>query len=226
MEAMLCGFCKWINFDALRLPYMSEILALRTGQSDSELQFLKRGDSNSIHKRSDLGTLSRVVSSAARCRLCDMIVKLARRRHPTWSSSGMTTSGQQIVCSAESNFYGIFPNSAVESSLYPTYRLSIRYENPEEPNVSGDHFAFQLCETGTTESLSDVPFPNEKARADWMAFGGRKRPLQLDVSWLKNWMNICQRAHGEACGAKGSIRSRLASPQSYIKYTFKHNFST
>lgn len=201
--ATLCEYCLRINFDALRLPLTSDIEGLRQGKVPTDSLFFEERDAGEIHKTTSLGSLRRILSSAHKCDLCRLFGHILTRRagYPT---SGLTSNNEEILCQAETNFYGLFRNPSDASKHYWLRRLSIIARPCEDDPAHGAHFAFQACDAGAASTwIGETPFdpgPDE----DKMMFGGRKRSLLLNLQWVQNWLQICDMEHGSACQLTGN----------------------
>ncbi|KAM7214003.1 Heterokaryon incompatibility protein (HET) domain containing protein [Rhypophila decipiens] len=183
----LCSFCANINFDALRNPLLSDLPAIRDGTVDTSRHPFK-GKTEDAHASTQLGKLSDIAQRAESCRLCALMIKsLARHngRRPQ----------PDDVCRAETSFYGVYRTPS--GHLYWTGRtLTIGIRTPQG---SWAH-AFQACNVGALSMDVDVQnrFQHKKP-IDSMIFGGRRRPLSLDLNWVRQWIKICKTDHGDEC---------------------------
>ncbi|KAJ2991518.1 hypothetical protein NUW58_g2485 [Xylaria curta] len=106
------------------------------------------------------------------------------------------------VCHAETSFYGVCrgPNG----KNYWIRRLSILIEiETDAYDIGGPKkslfYAFQACDVGAASVEVDLRFVDPRPGIDMMIFGGRCRPLLLDLRWVRRWMDICKTTHGTTC---------------------------
>ena len=152
--------------------------------------------------------LSAILSNSQKCTLCHLFGQILTRRagYPT---SGLTSNGEEILCQAETNFYGLFRNPSDVTKFYWLRRLSIIARAREDDLPHGAHFAFQACDAGAASMRPDESALGPGTNDDKMMFGGRKRPLLLDLRWVQKWLQICDEDHGSAC--------RLTGNQDHVK---------
>ena len=194
----LCDHCSKINFDALLCPLTSE---MRNLQGRPQTGFFKKRNADDAHKLANLGNLSGVVRRSSSCRLCHLIWEVLARRGG-YRPSGLTLTGEDLQCYAETNFYGLFRNPHDEAEHYFLRRLSVIARAGEEHAVDGEHFCFQPCDVGAGSILVDQSFRDPRPNVDMMMFAGRKRPLLIDLDWVRRWIDICQDEHGDVCKLK------------------------
>jgi hypothetical protein len=58
----------------------------------------------------------------------------------------------------------------------------------------------QPCEKNATAATACRPFDTQTGED--LVFGGRKRPLTVNLRWLHHWLNDCIHEHGNACDSK------------------------
>lgn len=182
----LCKFCAQINFEALRTPLFSDVPAIQDGTVDTDRHPFK-GKTEDAHASTQLGKLSDIALRADKCRLCALMIEsLARHngRRPQ----------PEDVCRAETSFYGVYRDP--RGKVYWTRRLTIGIRTPKG---SWAH-AFQPCNVGALSMEVDVKNRfRHKGHVDAMVFGGRHRPLMIDLDWIRQWIRICKTDHGEIC---------------------------
>ncbi|RYP75208.1 hypothetical protein DL771_002533 [Monosporascus sp. 5C6A] len=195
MDAVsLCEFCSTINFEALRNPLISDLPALREGRADrSRHPFKDKGDD--AHKVTTLGRFSDVLQRSKTCRLCQLIVNALTRQVSH-------RPGDNSVCDAETSFFGVYRDP--QGKDYWIRRLSILVDIHSDAYCIGGpkkslFYAFQACNIGTASVQVDEQFADPRPGVDMMVFGGRRRPLLLDLRWVQRWMDICKTDHGIAC---------------------------
>lgn len=190
----LCNFCGKINFEALRNPLISDLPALQEGNADSTRHPFK-DKRDDAHKLSRLGTFGDILQRGKTCRLCQLIGDVLTRHTP----------GQLLetdVCDAETSFFGVYRDP--KGKNYWIRRLSIMVEiGTDAYNIGGPKKslfnAFQACSIGATSVQAEEKFLDPQPGPDTMIFGGRRRPLQLDLQWVRRWIDICGTDHGDAC---------------------------
>ncbi|KAI1179265.1 HET-domain-containing protein [Nemania sp. FL0916] len=191
---VLCETCRQINFDALRNPLISDLPALSKGQVDTSRHPF-RGRQDDAHKLTMLGRFGDLIQRKQICRLCLLIVN-------TLSKQKTHQPGENDVCHAETSFFGIYRDP--KGNNHWIRRLSILVEiETDAYSIGGPKkslfFAFQACDVGAGSIQVNVNFADPRPDVDMMIFGGRRRPLLLDVRWLQRWIEICKTDHGTAC---------------------------
>ncbi|KAI1279621.1 HET-domain-containing protein [Xylaria sp. FL0933] len=106
------------------------------------------------------------------------------------------------VCHAETSFYGLYRDPRGKN--YWIRRLSILVEIETDAYSAGGpkkslFYAFQACDVGAASVQVDERFVDPRPGIDMMIFGGRCRPLLLDLRWVQRWMSICKTDHGAKC---------------------------
>lgn len=193
----LCTICKQINFEALRNPLMSDLPALKESRVDTGRHPFKpkRDDA---HISTALGSFREILQRAPSCRLCHLIGDAI-------SNAGLQQPDELKVkedepCRAETSFYGVYNDPS--GNNYFVRRLSILVAddtyNPGGPRRSL-YFAFQACDVGASSIQVNEHFADPRPGVDIMVFGGRRRPLQLDMQWVRRWIDICEKDHGKKC---------------------------
>ncbi len=194
--ANLCEHCLNINFEALRLPLKSDLADLQRGQPSPNSVFFKKRDEAEFHKPTSLGSLSRILSESQRCALCRLFGQIITRE-TGYSVSGVPS--EQIQCRADTNYYAVFRNPSDESKFYWLRRMSILARAEESKPTFDVHFAFQACDAGAASLWSEGTGFDPDPKIDRMLFGGRKRPLLLNLQWVRRWLHICDESHGVTC---------------------------
>ncbi|KAI0799354.1 hypothetical protein GGR55DRAFT_683962 [Xylaria sp. FL0064] len=190
----LCRFCSNINFEALRYPLTSDLPALRECRVDTSRHPF-RDKRDDAHKTTLLGSFSDIIQRSNTCRLCQLIKNALSRqvnRQPA----------EHDVCHAETSFYGLYRDPRGKN--YWIRRLSILVEIETDAYSAGGpkkslFYAFQACDVGAASVQVDGRFVDPRPGTDMMIFGGRCRPLLLDLRWVQRWMNICKTGHGTKC---------------------------
>ena len=187
----LCAYCSQINFEALRNPSTSDLAAIQEGRTDTTRHPFK-DKRDDAHTPASLGRLRDISQRSSTCGLCRLIVKTVSRQSRDVSIKDM----EDLICQAETTFYGIYRDP--QGKHYWVRRLSILIDH-ESPRRRSIYFAFQACDIGATDVNVNQSFVDPRADRNMMVFGGRRRPLQLDLTWVKRWIMICQSDHGDVC---------------------------
>ncbi|KAI9766748.1 MAG: hypothetical protein M1839_004779 [Geoglossum umbratile] len=174
---------------------------LRHSWPKPQTGFFKKRNADDTHKLTHLGNLSGIILRSSSCPLCHLIWEVLVRRGE-YLPSGQTLADEDLQCYAETNYYGLFRNPEDESEYHWLRRLSVIAATEGEPLVDGEHFCFQPCDVGAGSVLVDQSFQDPRTGVDMMMFAGRKRPLLIDLDWVRRWTEICQAEHGDACKLK------------------------
>ncbi|KAI0533970.1 HET-domain-containing protein [Xylaria digitata] len=190
----LCGFCSNINFDALRNPLNSDLPALMEGRVDTT-RYPFKDKRDDAHKTTLLGSYGDIRRRSNTCRLCQLIEDALSRQM-------IGRPSENDVCYAETSFFGVYRGPKGEN--YWVRRLSILVEIETDAYGAGGpkkslFYAFQACDVGAASVRVDRRFVDSRPSIDMMIFGGRCRPLLLDLQWVQGWMNICKTDHGKLC---------------------------
>ncbi|KAI1387482.1 HET-domain-containing protein [Hypoxylon trugodes] len=190
----LCQFCNEINFESLRNPLVSDLPALQRGQADST-RYPFKDKQDDAHKTTLLGTFGEIIQRSKTCRLCQLIEDTLTRHTP-----GRPLETE--ICHAEVSFFGVYRD--LRGKHYWIRRLSILVEiGTDAYNIGGPKkslfYAFQACNIGAATIKVDERFLDPRPGIDMMIFGGRQRPLQFDLQWVRRWINTCRADHGDAC---------------------------
>ncbi|KAI1113012.1 HET-domain-containing protein [Nemania sp. NC0429] len=142
-----------------------------------------------------LGSFGDIRRRSKVCRLCQLFVSTLLR-------PGTQRPREQDVCHAETSFFGVYRDP--KGGTYWNRRLSICVEiETDAYSIGGPtkslFYAFQACDVGAASVEVDEKFTDPRPGVDMMIFGGRCRPLQLDLQWVQRWINICRTDHGIKC---------------------------
>ncbi|PWY95754.1 HET-domain-containing protein [Aspergillus sclerotioniger CBS 115572] len=193
----LCHFCSEINFDALRNPLKSDLPAIANNRIDCNRHPF-RNKRDEAHKPTPLGTFGELLQRAQTCRLCELTAEIISRQN------GSRAEGFQVqkheTCRAMTSFYGDYntPGGAVFWTRWLSILIGdgLDTEIDQQKDLYG---AFQACDIDATTVVVDGRFLDPRPEVDMTVFGGRRRPLQLDLSWVRSWVQLCQDHHGQAC---------------------------
>lgn len=167
----------------------------------------------------DLGPLRRLKHRMETCRLCYLIWKVILRdncdKEPPLSHNGrdvecylMFRGYMELFDPAENSAQAserLENYQGTESEKYDIMRLGIKIgvtplseADNMENNFHEIHFCFQACNIGAASAEEVPPFSGDPPR-DMMILGGRRRPLVINLQWLRHWIQICEVEHGGAC---------------------------
>jgi hypothetical protein len=188
----LCEFCRKINFESLRNPLVSDLPAFkesRLGKSPSHFRFFSG-------KPTPLGSFGDILQRRRTCPLCRLIGDALIRHKPRdeWDKDH---------CLAVISPFGHYHNS--RGARYWAHRLSIVVQRGDEwaetklLALRGLFHVFHPCSIGAASAQAVASFADPQPELNTMLFGGRRRPLVLDIQWVRRWMEICMDGHGMAC---------------------------
>lgn len=198
----LCDTCQRIPFETLRYPKISEIPSIKSGHPPKG-KFPYKHDADKRMSMVNLGYLSHI-RDKQHCQLCRIIWREFRKLN-VYSESGHSALGHEVTCKADIGTHlGLFRYPEKDSSSHITlYRLSISTHIPPNHNIDDyphmwlDH-CFQTCDVGTEQIIAEDLVHINKG-FDRYIFGGRRRPLQIDLNRIRQWLNICENQHGNVC---------------------------
>ena len=195
----LCARCKQINFGALRGPSASDIEHLTTSTATGErFAGIEPGSNQAMV---GLGTLSRIRKDAPNCPLCGLFHQIISRQGAIYRRglTFETLDNADIEFRADpdlSYFARIMSLDAAGTENFVIRRLNITAYEANAPDRSIAYFdnVIQVCDVGTVSGSLGYPSQTHGAAA-MMPFGGRKRPLRLDIQFVLDWMHICADDH-------------------------------
>ncbi|OOF97382.1 hypothetical protein ASPCADRAFT_166162 [Aspergillus carbonarius ITEM 5010] len=193
----LCHFCSKINFDALRNPLKSDLPAIASNQIDRR-QHPSKNKRDEADTPSPLGTFGEILQRAQTCRLCELTAEIISRQNASRAKGSQVQKHE--TCRAMTSLHGLY--NAPGGAVFWTRWLSILIGEGSEAEIDQRkdlYGAFQACDIGATTVVVNERFVDPRPGVDMMVFGGRRRPLQLDLSWVRSWAQLCQVHHGEAC---------------------------
>lgn len=202
----LCQYCAQIPFRSLECPTSEDVLnmaMLRKKQWRPSMHSLlpyTGGEPEEIPSiLSPLGSLARIKSSSASCRLCNFFLKIIYRRWP-WG----VLRDDLILTALCNEYYGVVTASEADcegrhnDSYFILRRLSLRTDSEQPPSAYIPHVA-QAC-NATDVFLNDAQGAPTTSRR--MLFAGRKRDRFIDINLLQQWIKICESdLHEETCHA-------------------------
>lgn len=206
-DSQLCERCGQVFFPALSCPTEHEITkALKALRIDQPIpQFLPFREQHgkrdlAAPKPVTLGTLRQLHESSVSCPLCMLVYDVIARDGKALLAPGCDDFTVRVN---PDTYQGIVTNSPTDvggksdGSCFVLRRLSLIVESSDlQFERFFDHIA-QPCRVGTMGS-NDFPFALPTSYSD-MYFAGRKRPLVVNLDWLKSWVELCNQEHGETC---------------------------
>lgn len=220
--AKLCEYCRKIPFDAFGCPTGSELLhklktrasSQRSNRRDPETNELilytsrmpyRNGRHLAYPEDLCLGALSRLLEEAPWCVTCNLFAKAIRRRWPgriEEVADGLTIYLGLASTRDFANLTSSPRDGTGEGTGDDAYFLLRRIcLFLRASDGSGADFAMlniaQAC--NASQIVQDACHSNPSPMAR-MYFGGRLRPLVVDVRRLKSWIKICNsELHRETC---------------------------
>lgn len=159
-----------------------------------------------------IGTLLRIQRDSATCELCCLFVDIINRQGAVYTDDkgerSLTEEKIFFRADNDTSYYGhILPHGFVKDPDFVTRRLCLAAHSlddgpPEDPGITLAYFdnLVQLSDYGI---LSKNPSPTYRERpyekVDGVLFGGRQRPLELDLDLVHSWIEICAEEHGSLC---------------------------
>jgi hypothetical protein len=210
----LCDSCRQINFRLLRLPVESEIPQIRSWNLPRD-KFPYISDAKTRQTKINIGYLSDI-KKRTKCELCVYIWELLSKLD-VYTEDGKTRSGgRNVICRADvGRETAIFRYPEIDSNDSVTlYQLAFTTHLESHPHHDADNSAhliidnhFQTCNIGAGSIQIDDKFRDPRPGVDMVVFGGRRRPEQINLNWLRRWLYICEHEHGDLCN------SMLSTPE-------------
>lgn len=202
MATPLCGKCRRIDFNALRGPSAAEVRDL---YADRHTTTRSKNDSVS---RINLGNFQRLRQAAPECGLCSLFCHIIERQGAIGISGRLLDANDVCFVATAgdvSSYFGkigaILP---IRAPAFVLQRLTITAHESLSETTYGDCVAYlpHVLHPRIPGSI-DVPIHGKTHDtgdvSEAMLFGARSRPLQLDISLLRSWIEICKNEHGSRC---------------------------
>ena len=205
----LCNYCKQINFDALRGPSAADIEHLISSRGTGER--FARVLPGTNHDKVVLGTLSRIRKDSSNCPLCALFCRIIDRQGAVYrhglAYETLDSSDIEFRADPDLSYYARLISLGTSTTGTETFvlrRLNLTAHAAPSPDNSIAYFdnVLQVCDVGTLSAPLNHPATRTNPVADRMPFGGRKRPLKLDLQCVRDWMQICVDEHGQSCALK------------------------
>ncbi|TLD20116.1 HET-domain-containing protein [Venturia nashicola] len=200
----LCKSCQRIDFALLRGPRTSEIPMIRDANIPDQYSYTKNAEVRL--RKIVLGFLSDI-KERIECSLCELISQLI-------SDTGVYTedcrahSGARVICKADiGKETGIFryPEKDADNNV-KLFQLTIttHLEGHQSHDLDGSAHLyldnrFLVCDYGSSLIQIGDDFQDPRSDVDMTLFAGRMRPLQINLAWLRRWLEICEDEHQDTC---------------------------
>lgn len=200
----LCTHCRQIDFNALRGPSATDMEHLITGDGTGE-RFAQVLPGTS-HDKVGLGTLSRIRKDSLKCPLCALFCHIVNRQGAIyWHRLAYETLDSSVIefrADPDLSYYArITRLDAASRNSFVLRRLNLTAHATTSPDNVVAYFdnVLQVCDVGTLSGAVERPETRALGDAEKMPFGGRKRPLRMDLKLVNQWMQICSDEHGALC---------------------------
>lgn len=203
MEAKsLCENCARIPCHLLRYPRISEIPLIASRRLPRKFPYIGHADlRQGRHRMGYLDEMKECVD----CALCKYTWQ-ALSALDVYTSEGKTRAGYRIVVAADVGHQDQICRYPKDDSdtMFTLYKLSVLTYIEGSPEHDGVYHLrldrhFQSADIGVSTINIDDTFRDPRFGVDMTIFGGRKRPLQIDLRWMRKWLKICMEQHGDAC---------------------------
>jgi hypothetical protein len=132
-----------------------------------------------------------------------------------YTTTGRTKAGDRVLCQADiGKEEQIFRYPEHDSDgLVKLFQLSITTHIEGHPvhGLSNAHLYldrhFQTCDVGVASVSTGGRLSDSKNTSDRTIFGGRIRPLQINVASIQQWLGLCDAEHGKSCQSLLSNKS-------------------
>lgn len=153
-----------------------------------------------------LGFLSDI-KERKHCPLCVLIWQFV-------SDSGIYTedcrarSGARVICKADiGRFSGVFrypEKDADDNVKLSGLTITTHLEGHHSHDLDGSAHLyldnrFLTCDFGSSLIQIGNDFQDPRSEVDMTLFAGRIRPLQINLMWLRRWLEICEDEHQDTC---------------------------
>jgi len=197
-----CENCSKINFEAQRTPSESDITDLLAGNTNG-LRFPNSENKAPLEKIS-LGTLQRIRRDSSTCALCAIFCHIIDRQGGFYQSHRSLDHPNIVFRADPDSHYGNITTLNPDSSHgYRIRRLGLygyEAENVDKYPLAYINHILQACPAG---AIASTPSSGNEfvagAKESRMLFGGRQRPLTVDLDLLKLWISTCEHEHGSGC---------------------------
>lgn len=200
----LCKHCQQISLDALREPSATDINDLATGEITGLR--LPQVTSGTSHDIINLGSLSRIQKDSSNCPLCTLFCCIIKRQEAVyWHDSAYETldsSDIEFRADPDLSWYAkIGSLDRTSTGIFQSHRLSLTAHAVHSPDFAIAYFdhVLQVCDVGSLSASAKQSATQAHRKVEGMSFGGRKRPLKLDLQLVHGWMQICTNEHGRHC---------------------------
>ena len=117
--------------------------------------------------------------------------------------------GEELSLSANMIFNGTLQLGDDDPQIFFLRRMAIKCRTGVlgETDLLGAFDGFQACDVGTISSEDSMNklFLDDPPKMNETVFGGRRRPLVVDLRLLQKWLRDCITEHGKACHSEYEI---------------------
>ena len=207
-KSHLCYSCRQIHFRLLRLPAESEIPQIRSWDLPRD-KFPYISDANTRLTKIDIGYLADI-KKRTECELCTYIWESLSKLDVYTEDGKSKSGGHRVTCRADvGRQVALFRYPEIDSNDTVTlFQLAITTHLEGHPCHDVDNTAhllmdnhFQTCNVGAGSIQVDEQLRDPRPGVDMAVFGGRQRPQQINLNWLKGWLYICEHEHGNLCNS-------------------------
>lgn len=157
----------------------------------------------------NIGYLSEI-KNRSKCELCAYLWSHLSKLN-IYTKDGRSKGGDyNVVCLADIGRQdAVFRYPEIDSNDTITlFRLAFTTHLEGHPYHDTDNIThlvidnhFQTCNVGAGSIQVDESFRDPRTSMDMAVFGGRRRPEQININWLRRWLNICENNHGDEYNA-------------------------
>lgn len=158
------------------------------------------------HDKVGLGTLSRIRKDSLKCPLCALFCHIVNRQGAVYwhrlAYETLDSSDIEFRADPDLSYYvRIIRLGSASRGSFVFRRLNLTAHATTSPDNVVAYFdnVLQVCDVGTLSGAVERSETRAVGNAERMLFGGRKRPLMLDIKLVHDWMQICANEHGPLC---------------------------
>lgn len=158
------------------------------------------------HDKVGLGTLSRIRKDSLNCPLCALFCHIVNRQGAVYQHrfayKTLDSSDIEFRADPDLSYYArIIRLDSASRNSFVFRRLNLTAHATTSPDNVVAYFdnVLQVCDVGTLSGAVERSETRALRDAEKMPFGGRKRPLTLDLKLVHHWMHSCADGHGPLC---------------------------
>jgi hypothetical protein len=182
----LCDKCNTIDFNLLRFQWpIPEWIP-----EAEELSY-------ESYPSYELGPLSDILSRASRCSVCSVLCEAFNEWSDGHDDEVVASARHGATVKARMMIEG-YIDQEQRPDLGDLLRLTVTMDLPDECGVPDIHISLQACDEAT-KIVEQFCESDSTENGDFIAFGGRLRPVVADCRLFKRWMVMCEEVHGKGC---------------------------